>query len=79
MRTIHFFNFSDGGAAFKSHPVPFATIDVILKELKKAKLLPPNRLDARYDANADLKAAVTGSIYDGMRVVARFRVIDEPV
>lgn len=76
MSTVHFFNFANGSAPFASDSVPFATFDVILRILKKSKRLASKGIDLAYDENADLKAACTGTVYAGMRAVARFRVID---
>lgn len=76
MKTISFFNFANGCHSFNSEPVPYATLDVILRILKKAKKLASKGVEATYDENADMNAACTGTIYAGLRAVARFRVID---
>lgn len=79
MTTIYFFNFANGSQPFSSPPVEHATLDVVLSVLRKSKRLASKCVDACYDENADLKAACCGTIFAGMRAVARFRVIDSDV
>jgi len=75
MSTIHFFRFANGCAPKSVEMGGYCTCDVIAKSAKKNMGLAGKLIDACYDENADLKAAVTGTIFSGMRAVGRFRVI----
>jgi len=73
--TIHFFNFANGSAP-KAVPVKgYVTLDVIAKAAKKNCGLCSRAIDVTFDENADLNAAVTGTVYAGIRAVGRFRII----
>jgi len=73
MKTIHFLNFLNGRTPAPVK-VEFATLDVVAKHAKRG--LASKCVFAEYDENTDLKTAVLGTIFAGMRAVGRFRVID---
>lgn len=75
--TIHFLRFANGVSG-SAHEVPFATTDVIAKLAKKHGGLASKCVEAVYDENADLQTACCGTVFAGIRPVARFRVIDNP-
>lgn len=74
--TVHFFGFANGSAP-KAIPVKgYATLDVIAKLAKKHQALCSRGIEATFDENADKKAAITGTVWAGIRACGRFRVID---
>lgn len=76
MSKIHFFNFANGSSAKQVECLGYTTTDAIAKLAKKHCGLGSRGIDACYDENADLKAAITGTVFAGLRAVGRFRVID---
>ncbi len=74
--TVHFFGFHNGSTACSVPVYGYATLELIAKAAKKQMRLASRAIEATFDENADLNAAVTGTVYSGIRAVGRFRVND---